>query len=62
MQIAPFQGTTETRTILDAATVERSLVLGEFYRRGEGWRFRAWGQGYEFDAAALARHYGVDVE
>ncbi|MEU8139395.1 exonuclease domain-containing protein [Streptodolium elevatio] len=62
VQTGPFQAAAHTRSVLDAATVERVLLLGEFYRRGAGWRFRAQGQGYEFDAVELARRYGVDVE
>lgn len=44
------------------ATVERSLVLGEFYRRQGGWRFRAVGQGYGSGIEALAREFGVSPE
>lgn len=62
VQTGPFQAAAVTRSVLDAATVERVLLLGEFYRRGTAWRFRAQGQGYEFDAVELARRYGVDVE
>ncbi|MGA4544516.1 DEDDh family exonuclease [Uniformispora flossi] len=62
VQTAPHQAAAHTHSVLDAATTERVLLLGEFYRRGTGWRFRAQGQGYEFDAIALARSYGVDVE
>ncbi|MFD6270730.1 DEDDh family exonuclease [Nocardia asteroides] len=50
------------RATLDAATVERTLLLAELYLRGETWRVRAVGQGYEFGLAELARRYGVEVE
>ncbi|MFE4665696.1 TerD family protein [Streptomyces sp. NPDC056716] len=46
---------------LDAATTERAMILAEIYRRGDGWRFRAVGQGYDHALADLARGYGVDV-
>ncbi|MFD8489786.1 TerD family protein [Streptomyces sp. NPDC059712] len=46
---------------LDAATTERTMLLAEIYRRGESWRLRAVGQGYDHDLGALARGYGVDV-
>lgn len=46
---------------LDAATTERTMILAELYRRGPLWRFRAVGQGYDHDLAALTRGYGVDV-
>ncbi|MFI9169810.1 TerD family protein [Streptomyces lincolnensis] len=49
------------RATLDAATTERTMILAEIYRRGEGWRLRAVGQGYDHGLAALARGYGVDV-
>ncbi|MFD3701616.1 exonuclease domain-containing protein [Nocardia sp. NPDC058658] len=50
------------RATLDAATVERTLLLAELYLRGEDWRLRAVGQGYETDLAELARRYGVEVD
>lgn len=46
---------------LDAATTERTMILAELYRRGEGWRLRVVGQGYDHGLADLARGYGVDV-
>ncbi|WP_416529731.1 TerD family protein [Streptomyces coelicoflavus] len=46
---------------LDAATTERTMLLAEIYRRGESWRLRAVGQGYDHGLGALARGYGVDV-
>lgn len=56
------QSSTAIRSTLDAATVERTLLLAELYLRGEDWRLRAVGQGYETDLAELARRYGVDVD
>ncbi|MFE6767230.1 TerD family protein [Streptomyces sp. NPDC057689] len=49
------------RATLDAATTERTLILAELYRRGEGWRMRVVGQGYDHGLAELARGYGVDI-
>lgn len=49
------------RATLDAATTERTMILAEIYRRGDGWRLRAVGQGYDRGLADLARGYGVDV-
>ncbi|MFF2023879.1 TerD family protein [Streptomyces sp. NPDC058171] len=40
-------------------TVETSLVLGELYRRGGNWKFRAVGQGYGEGRRALAEDFGV---
>jgi DNA polymerase-3 subunit epsilon len=37
------------------------MILAELYRRGEGRRLRAVGQGYDRGLADLARSYGVDV-
>ncbi|WP_203996910.1 vWA domain-containing protein [Virgisporangium aurantiacum] len=39
-----------------------ALVLGELYRRGAGWKFRAVGQGWSDGLAGLARTYGIAVE
>ncbi|WP_280227638.1 exonuclease domain-containing protein [Nocardia farcinica] len=50
------------RTTLDAATTERTLLLLEVYLRGEAWRLRSVGQGYDTGLAALATRFGVDVE
>jgi TerD domain len=43
------------RTVLDAGTLESSLVLAEFYQRGGRWRFRVIGQGYEEPVVQLSR-------
>ncbi|MEW2073728.1 TerD family protein [Streptomyces sp. NPDC013433] len=52
---------TTARATLDAATTERTMILAEIYRRGDGWRLRAVGQGYDHGLADLARGYGVDI-
>ncbi|WP_033323386.1 TerD family protein [Actinomadura atramentaria] len=44
------------------ASTETAFVFGEFYRRGDGWRFRAVGQGYASGLAGLATDFGIDVE
>ncbi|MFJ6215924.1 TerD family protein [Streptomyces sp. NPDC092296] len=44
------------------ATTETAFVLGELYRRGGGWKFRAVGQGYDSGLAGLATDYGIQVE
>ncbi|MYS83019.1 TerD family protein [Embleya scabrispora] len=61
IDVAPFQTTSFVRSVLDAATVERVLLLGTFYRHGAGWKFRTEGQGYEFDLAGLAGSFGVEI-
>ncbi|MER6331456.1 TerD family protein [Streptomyces sp. NPDC001034] len=40
---------------------ETALVLGELYRHGAEWKFRAVGQGYAAGLAGLAGDYGVEV-
>lgn len=48
-------------TIAGAGT-ETAFLFGELYRRGEGWKFRAIGQGYETGLAGLATDFGIDVD
>ena len=48
--------------VLDLGTVERTMVLTEIYRRGDVWRLRAVGQGYDHDLGAMAVGYGVKVD
>ncbi|MFZ1828027.1 MAG: virulence factor SrfC family protein [Candidatus Competibacteraceae bacterium] len=40
---------------------ETAIILGELYRRGSDWKFRALGQGFAGGLSALAHHFGVDV-
>ncbi|MFJ4947086.1 TerD family protein [Streptomyces sp. NPDC088760] len=44
------------------ATVETAFVLGEFYRRQGGWKFRAVGQGYSSGLGGLATDFGITVD
>ncbi|MFD7664801.1 TerD family protein [Streptomyces sp. NPDC059788] len=41
---------------------ETALICGELYRRGEQWKFRALGQGYENGLVGLATEFGISVE
>ncbi|WP_199836378.1 TerD family protein, partial [Streptomyces sp. NRRL F-4489] len=41
---------------------ETALICGELYRRGDGWKFRALGQGYETGLVGLATEFGISVE
>ena len=43
------------------ATDETAFVGGELYRRGDGWKFRAVGQGYASGLAGLAGDFGISV-
>lgn len=41
---------------------ETAMICGELYRRGDGWKFRALGQGYATGLLGLATEYGITVE
>ena len=43
------------------ASVETAMILGEVYRHGSDFKFRAVGQGYKGGLGPLARNYGVNV-
>ena len=51
----------DTFDIQDANT-ETAFIFGELYRRGEGWKFRAVGQGYESGLAGLAADFGINAD
>ncbi|QHA09454.1 Tellurium resistance [Streptomyces broussonetiae] len=44
------------------ATSETAFVLGEFYRRQGGWKFRAVAQGYSSGLEGLATDFGITVD
>ncbi|MFJ6214710.1 TerD family protein [Streptomyces sp. NPDC092296] len=41
---------------------ETALLCAELYRRGDGWKFRAIGQGYASGLAGLAVDFGITVD
>ncbi|MFG2749852.1 TerD family protein [Streptomyces xanthophaeus] len=41
---------------------ETALICGEMYRRGEGWKFRALGEGYSNGLVGLATDHGISVD
>ncbi|MCX5201444.1 TerD family protein [Streptomyces sp. NBC_00237] len=41
---------------------ETAVICGEVYRRGEGWKFRAVGQGYPTGLIGLATQFGISVD
>lgn len=43
------------------ASVETAMILGEVYRHGAEWKFRAVGQGFRGGLGPLASHFGVNV-
>ena len=42
-------------------SVETSLIVGELYRNGPEWKFRAVGQGSREGLGFLAREFGVNI-
>jgi stress response protein SCP2 len=44
-----------------AGAREVALILGEVYRRGDEWKFRAVGQGFNGGLGPLATQYGIEV-
>lgn len=54
-------GEEEHRFEVAGAAGETALVVGEIYRRGGSWKFRAVGQGWDDGLASLATHYGVRI-
>lgn len=53
---------TEVAAFECIASTENALVVGELYRRGNGWKFRAVGQGYTSGLAGLIVEHGVSVD
>ncbi|MCW2779466.1 MAG: stress protein [Frankiales bacterium] len=47
---------------LTGLTSEQALVCAEVYRRGDQWKLRAVGQGYDDGLAGIATEFGVDVD
>ncbi|WP_329278369.1 TerD family protein [Streptomyces sp. NBC_00691] len=41
---------------------ETAVICGELYRRGDGWKFRAVGQGYPTGLIGLATDFGISVD
>ncbi|GAA3245754.1 TerD family protein [Dactylosporangium siamense] len=50
------------RFAVAGAATETSMVLGELYRRGAEWKFRAVGQGFDNGLAGLATAFGIQVD
>ena len=56
-------GTPVARFDIEAETgSETAMVCGELYRRDDGWKFRALGQGYDTGLIGLATEYGISVD
>ncbi|AQS71182.1 CAP domain-containing protein [Streptomyces pactum] len=61
LHVTDARGRALTRFTPPRPRQETVLLLAEFYRRGEGWKLRALGQGYADGLAGLARDFGVEV-
>jgi tellurium resistance protein TerD len=46
----------------DDMSEETAMIFGEIYRCEGEWKFKAIGQGFVGGLAAMATHFGVDVE
>ncbi|MEU1805885.1 TerD family protein [Streptomyces sp. NPDC019937] len=62
MTLADRAGETLLGFSIEDASVETAFIFGELYRRGEEWKFRAVGQGYESGLAGLATDFGIDID
>ena len=47
---------------MSGLTTESALVCVEIYRRGEAWKVRAVGQGYDDGLAGIATAFGIDID
>ncbi|MCP3758077.1 TerD family protein [Streptomyces sp. TBY4] len=61
MTVADRSGDPLVGYSIEDAGVETAFIFGELYRRGEEWKFRAVGQGYETGLAGLATDFGIPV-
>ncbi|MFD3700255.1 TerD family protein [Streptomyces sp. NPDC058646] len=61
MTVADRSGQPLVGYSIDDAGVETAFIFGELYRRGDDWKFRAVGQGYETGLAGLATDFGIAV-
>ncbi|MBE7159676.1 MAG: AIM24 family protein [Williamsia herbipolensis] len=53
----------ETTTFqMTGLTTESAVVCVEIYRRGDAWKVRAVGQGYDDGLAGIAVAYGIDID
>lgn len=62
IEVTDTAGDAVARFDSPGATVETAFVLGEFYRRQGGWKFRAVGQGYSSGLEGLATDFGITVD
>ncbi|MEP9417657.1 AIM24 family protein [Gordonia sp. VNQ95] len=60
--VTPMGGGEELTFRPDGLTSEAAVVCLEIYRRGEQWKVRAVGQGYDAGLAGLATAFGISVD
>lgn len=61
VEILDVSGASCARFDVPGAGSETAIVLGELYTRGDEWKFRAVGQGWDSGLAGLATDYGITV-
>ncbi|MEV8564500.1 TerD family protein [Streptomyces sp. NPDC051322] len=62
---APAEGDAPALAVFDIQPEtgqETAMICGELYRRGDGWKFRAVGQGYPTGLVGLATAFGISVD
>ncbi|MFI2762121.1 TerD family protein [Streptomyces echinatus] len=62
LSLADGAGETLLRFTVDDVDSVSAVIFGELYRRGEEWKFRAVGQGYDTGLVGLATDFGVDID
>ncbi|WP_189306229.1 TerD family protein [Streptomyces cinerochromogenes] len=62
LSLADGAGEDLLRFVVDDVDSMSAIIFGELYRRGDEWKFRAVGQGYDTGLAGLATDFGVDIE
>lgn len=62
VEIRDVSGAARLRFDVAAVGPETAMVLGELYLRGEEWKFRAIGQGWDSGLAGLATEYGIAID
>ncbi|WP_369070496.1 TerD family protein [Kineococcus terrestris] len=62
LRVLDATGAELARFDVPGAGAETAFVAGELYRRGDGWKLRAVGQGYDSGLAGLATDFGISVD
>lgn len=61
--VATIQSASETVTFpVSGLSTETAVVCVEIYRRGDAWKIRAVGQGYDNGLAGIASAFGVNID